>query len=220
MTQLSSTEEEITMKSLSLITMGLLVIGVSVYGCSQQISGQRDAEWTTLLDGSNPRTLDNWNRIGDANWRVEDGVVVADKGKGGHLVSKNSYKDFQIRAEFWADHTTNSGIFIRISDPKNVSGKGAYEVNINDQRPDTGYGTGAIPNVAKVSPMPKAGGKWNTYEITARGPQLIVMLNGIKTVDIQNSQFPEGHISLQFSNLDKGAPGGPIKWRIVQIKPL
>ena len=36
------------------------------------------------------------------------------------LVSKNSYKDFQIRAEFWADHTTNSGIFIRCTDPKKI----------------------------------------------------------------------------------------------------
>ena len=194
------------MKSLSL-TMGLLVIGVSVFGCSQQMSGQGDAGWITLLDGSNPKTLDNWNRIGDANWRVEDGTIVV-------------HRDTRIARLNWADHTTNSGIFIRDSDPKNVSGKSAYEVNINDQRPDTGYGTGAIPNVAKVSPNPKAGGKWNTYEITARGPQLIVMLNGIKTVDIQNSKFPEGHISLQFGNGDKGAPGGAIKWRIVQVRPL
>ena len=208
------------MKSLSLITMGLLVIGLTVFGCSQQMSGQRDAGWNTLLDGSNPKTLDNWNRIGDANWRVEDGAVVADKGKGGHLVSKNSYKDFQIRAEFWADHTTNSGIFIRISDPKDIGAKSAYEVNIYDQRPEPEYGTGAIVNFAKVSPMPKAGGKWNTYEITAKGPQLTIVLNGIKTVDIQHGQFPEGPFSLQFGNLDKGAPGGAIKWRIVQIKPL
>src|SRR5881409_3589522 len=101
---LSIMKEEITMKRLSVITMGLLVIGVSVFGCSQQMSGQGDAGWVTLLDGSNPKTLDNWNRIGDANWRAEDGVVVADKGKGGHLVSKNSYKDVQIGAAFWADH--------------------------------------------------------------------------------------------------------------------
>jgi Domain of Unknown Function (DUF1080) len=100
---LSIMKEEITMKRLSVITIGLLVIGVSVFGCSQQMSGQGDAGWVTLLYGSNPKTLDNWNRLGDANWRVEDGAVVADKGKGGHLVSKSSYKDFQIRAEFWAD---------------------------------------------------------------------------------------------------------------------
>jgi len=208
------------MKSSSLITMGLLVIGFAVFGCSPQMSGQGDAGWVTLLDGSNAKTLDNWNRVGDANWRLEDGAVVADKGKGGNLVSKNSYKDFQIRAEFWADHNTNSGIYIRITDPKTISSKSAYEVNIYDQRPESEYGTGAIVNVGKVSPMPKAGGKWNTYEITAKGPRLTVVLNGIKTVDIQHSQFPEGPIALQFGTLEKGAPGGPIKWRKVQIKPL
>src|SRR5207253_4788716 len=146
------------MKSLSVITIGVLIVGLTVLGCSQQMSGQGDAGWVTLLDGSNPKTLDNWNRIGDANWRAEDGAIVADKGKGGFLVSKNSYKDFQIRAEFWADHTTNSGVFIRCTDPNKITATNAYEENIFDHRPDPSYGTGGIVNVAKVSPMPKAGG--------------------------------------------------------------
>src|SRR5262245_53983499 len=124
-------KEESAMKGLTEIITGLLLVtGLAVSGCSPQSSGQGDAGWVTLLDGSNPNTLDNWNRIGDANWRIEDGAVVADKGKGGHLVSKNSYKDFQIRAEFWADHTTNSGIFFRISDPKAIGSKTGYEANI------------------------------------------------------------------------------------------
>jgi hypothetical protein len=184
------------------------------------MSNRGDAGWITLLDGSNPKTLENWNRIGDANWRVEDGAIVADKGKGGHLLSKNSYKDFQLRAEFWADHTTNSGIFFRISDPKQIGSKTAYEANIYDQRPEPEGGTGAIPNVANVPSMPKAGGKWNTYEITAKGSHLMVVFNGTKTVDVQHAQFTEGPISLQFSNREKGTPGGAIKWRRVQIRPL
>src|SRR5437868_1628841 len=200
------------MKSLSVIT-GVLIVGLSVFGCSQQMSGQGDAGWVTLLDGSNPKTLDNWNRIGDANWRAEDGAIVADKGKGGYLVSKNSYRDFQIRAEFWADHTTNSGIFIRCTDPKAITATNAYEVNIFDQRPDPSYGTGGIVNVAKVSPMPKAGGKWNTYVITAKGPRMIVVLNGTTTVDAQDSKLASGPIALQYG-------AGVVKFRKVQIRPL
>ena len=68
--------------------------------------------------------------------------------------------------------------------------------------------------------MPKAGGKWNTYEITAKGSHLTVVLNGTKTAEIQHTQFTEGPISLQFSNREKGTPGGAIKWRKVQIRPL
>ena len=209
------------MKRLSAFSSGLLLVsGLAILGCASQMSGQGDAGWITLLDGANPKTLDNWNRSGDVNWRAEDGVIIADKGKGGHLVSKNTYKDFQIRAEFWADQTTNSGIFFRISDPKAIGSRTAYEANIYDRRPDPEYGTGAIPNVAKVVPMPKAGGKWNNYEITAKGAQLTLVLNGIQTVDVQNSQFTEGPLALQFANGEKGAPGGAIKWRKVQIRPL
>src|SRR5215467_4965255 len=186
------------MKRCSVITLGLLVIALSVWSCASTSSSGPDAGWITLIDGASG--LDNWNRAGDANWRAEDGAVVADKGKGGFLVSKNSYKDFQIRAEFWADHTTNSGIFVRCTEPDKISATNAYEVNIYDQRPDPTYGTGAIVNVAKVVPMPKAGGKWNTYEITARGSQLTVLFNGVQTVDVQDSKRTQGPFALQFGN--------------------
>ena len=199
----------------SVIAATILVLAVTAFGCASLSS---DPGWVTLIDGA--KGLENWNRIGDANWRAEDGAIVADKGKGGHLVSKSSYQDFQIRAEFWADHTTNSGIFIRATDPNKVGADSAYEVNIYDGRPDPSYGTGAIVNVAKVSPMPKAGGKWNTYEITAKGPNLVVVLNGVKTVDVNDSKFARGPFSLQFGNGPNDAPGGAIKWRKVQIRPL
>lgn len=204
------------MKRLSVIALGTLVVGVTVFGCAQ-MSGS-DARWITLIDGT--AGLDNWNRVGDANWRAEDGAIVADKGKGGFLVSKNSYKDFQIRAEFWADHTTNSGIYMRCANPDVITDKTCYEANIFDQRPDPTYGTGGIVHIAPVSPMPKAGGKWNTYEITVKGPQLTVVLNGVQTAKVEHSQFAQGPIALQFANRPQDNPGGAIKWRKLQIKPL
>ena len=195
---------------------GLIVAALTFPGCSS-MSGQ--TKWTTLIDGASG--LENFERVGDANWRAEDGAIVADKAKvASYLVSKNSYKDFQIKAEFWADHTTNSGIFIRLSDPKTVAATNSYEVNIYDQRPEPIYGTAAIVDFAKVSPMPKAGGKWNTFVITAKGTNLIVEFNGVQTVNINDSKFASGPIALQFGNGPKDAPGGAIKWRKVQITLL
>jgi hypothetical protein len=203
----------------TVLIAGLLaLVGLTVLGFACISFGQAGAGWTTLIDGA--KGLDNWNRVGDANWRAEDGAIIADRGKGGFLVSKSSYKDFQIRAEFWADHTTNSGVFLRCSDPGAITATSAYEVNIYDQRPAPEYGTGAIVNVAKVSPMPKAGGKWNTYEITARGSQLTVVLNGVQTAEAQDTKHAQGPFALQFGNGPKDAPGGAIKWRKVQIRPL
>src|SRR3954453_1883393 len=197
------------MRRLSLPAAALFAFVLAVAGCSMMPGS--DAGWTKLIDGS--KGLENWNQIGEANWRAEDGAVVADKGAGGYLVSKNSYKDFQIRAEFWADTTTNSGIFIRAADPKKIGADTAYEVNIYDQRPDPSYGTGGIVNVAKVDPMPKAAGKWNTYEITAQGPHLVFVLNGQKTADVQDATHASGPIALQYGS-------GVVKFRKVQIKPL
>jgi 3-keto-disaccharide hydrolase len=194
-----------------------LAFGFAVVGCSLP-AWVPGTGWTTLIDGE--KGLDNFERVGDANWRVQDGAIVADKGKGGFLVTKSSYRDFQIRAEFWADHHTNSGIFFRAQDPKKIGSENAYEVNIFDQRPEPEYGTAGIVDFAKVPPHQyKAGGKWNTFEITAKGSQLTVMFNGVKTVDIQNSKFAQGPFALQFGNLPK-APGGAIKWRKVQVKLL
>jgi hypothetical protein len=179
-------------------------------GCSSMPFGQTDSGWITLFDGS---SLDNWNRIGDANWRLEGGLAQADKGNG-FLVSKNSYTDFQIKAEFWVDADANSGIFIRCSDPHKVTATNAYEVNIFDKRPDPTYGTGAIVNVAKPSTFIKAGGQWNTYEITAKGAEFTVTLNGIRTVDgVQDAKLVSGPIALQYA-------AGVVKFRKVQIRPL
>lgn len=175
--------------------------------------------WTTLIDGA--KGLENFERLGDANWRAEGDAIVADQAKAGSfLVSKKSYKDFELRAEFWADHHTNSGIFIRLSDPKVVTASNSYEVNIYDQRPDPLYGTAAIVDFAKVSPMPKAGGKWNTFVVTARGSSVVVVFNGVQTVHMNDRKFASGPVALQFANGPKDAPGGAIKWRKVQIMEL
>jgi hypothetical protein len=203
------------MKRLSFIsTMGLLVIGCIAFACSQQMSGQSDAGWITLIDG--PKGLENWNQVGSSNWAVVEGVVQADKRAGkeaGFLVSKNSYRDFQIRAEFWVSDDANSGIYMRCSDLNKITDKTCYEANIYDQRPDPSFGTGAIMHLAKVSPMPKAGGKWNTYEITAKGPHLIGVLNGTRTAEAKDTQFASGPIALQHG-------AGVVKFRKVQIRPL
>jgi len=195
----------------SLKTMaGGLVIGAAVLSAGAAFGD----DWVTLVDTGKKG---DWNEVGKANWEIKDGVLTADKLDGkaiAYLVSKTPYKDFQIRAEFWVDDEANSGIFIRCEKPDAIDGKSCYEVNIFDKRPDPSYGTGAIVDTAKVDPMPKAGGKWNTYEITAQGPHLVAILNGQKTADVQDSKhLNAGPIALQYGS-------GVVKFRKVQIKPL
>jgi 3-keto-disaccharide hydrolase len=194
----------------------LLVLASALASCAHMAG----SDWVTLIDGQ--AGLDNWNQIGDANWRAEGGAIVADKGKGGFLVSKNTYQDFEIRAEFWAESDTNSGVFLRCADASKVSAAICYEVNIWDIRPEPKYATGAIVDHAAV-PVPiiyKAGGRWNIYEISAKGSQLTVKLNGAVTASTQDSKHASGPFALQYGSGVQGAQGGVIKWRKVQIRPL
>ena len=200
-----------------------LALGLAAFGAlSYSPQASSETGWVTLFDGKN---LDHFSPIGNANWRLEDGSVVADKGNG-FLVTKEAYADYQIRAEFWVDADANSGIFIRCTDPEKIGSANAYEVNIWDTRPEQSYGTGAIVNVAKVDPMPHAGGKWNVMEITAKGSSFTVVLNGQKTVDAaQDAKFASGRIALQHGDGvkdDKGVVNdrGVVKFRKVEIKSL
>jgi hypothetical protein len=210
------------MKRWSALAGLLFVAATASWSMQQQAIGQ--GGWTVLFDGKN---LDAFNKVGDANWRIEDGAIVADKGNG-FLVSKNSYGDFELRAEFWVGPDANSGIFIRCTDPEKLTATNCYEVNIWDDRPEKDYATGAIVGVAKVDPMPTATGKWNVYEITAKGSKFTVTLNGKKTVDgVEDSKLKlaNGRIGLQHGPGNKDAQGnvndkGVVKFRKVEIKPL
>ena len=195
------------MKRTCALTFALLL----VFGgpeSSQPLAGQAGG-FTTLLEGS---SLKGWDVVGDANWEVVEGAVQATRGTG-FLVTPASYGDFQLTLEFWVTDDANSGVFIRCSDPKTITAMNAYEVNIYDKRPDPAYRTGAIVDVAKPAAMIDTGGKWNTYDITAQGPKLVVTLNGTRTVDVEHKGHVRGPIALQYG-------AGTVKFRNVRIRAL
>jgi hypothetical protein len=191
----------------------ILAAGLGLAGCAHEPAGGAPGGWVTLLDGS---SMKGWYPVGNANWRVEDGAVVADKLTGkatGFLVTDKSYRDFELHAEFWVSHDANSGIYMRCGNPQVFTDKICYEANIFDERKDPSYGTGAVTNFAKVSPMPKAGGQWNNYDITLKGTHIVVVLNGVKTAEFDHSLLKDGQIALQYAQ-------GVVKFRNVRIKEL
>jgi Domain of Unknown Function (DUF1080) len=191
--------------------LALAGLALALGGCA---TGGMGGGWTTLVQGAGG--MDNFTRVGEANWSATDGAIQATQGgkDPSYLVSKSSYRDFMLRVEFWSSDDANSGVFLRCQNPAVVTDENCYEANIFDQRPDPSYGTGAIVKVAKApDPMPKAGGKWNTYEITAKGSRLVLVLNGTKTVDVEDSKLAAGPIALQWGR-------GTIRFRKVEIRPL
>jgi hypothetical protein len=191
-------------------------LALALAGCAGSGSGSGSGSgWTTLVD--NGSGMENFDQFRSANWASKDGAIQADSGgkDPAYLVSKQSYKDFELRAEFWASDDANSGVFLRCQNRQDIGDESCFEANIFDQRPDPSYATGAIVKVAAVpKDFERAGGKWSTFEITARGSRLTVVMNGKQTVDVITTRpHFEGPIALQWGR-------GTIKFRKVQIREL
>jgi len=193
--------------------MASFAAALAVAGCAG-MHGAGSGGWETLIDGE--QGLENFNRVGDADWHAADGAIVADRKEGkasAFLVTKKSYTDFEIHAEFWVSHDANSGIYMRCANGANPTDTTCYEANIYDERPEAKYGTGAITHLAAVDPMPKAGGKWNTFDLTVKGPRVTVVLNGVETAQIEDHKLASGPFGLQYVQ-------GVVKFRKVQVRPL
>lgn len=202
------------MKRIPKATIAVAAAGAfALVGCGSMPAGDG---WQTLIDGG--KGMDNFTNMGGANWHAEADAIVADKRPGTeptyYLATKQSYKDFQVRAEFWVSDDANSGLYLRCSDVRPMTDRTCHEANIFDKRPDPSYATGAIVWLVKApTPVPLTGGKWNVMEVIAKGPHMTVILNGVKTAETNEARETNGVIGLQYA-------GGVVRFRKLQVKPL
>jgi hypothetical protein len=166
--------------------------------------------WVTLFAGQD---LNQFTRVGGANWQIVDDVVESTSGEPGFLVTRGQYGDVHVMAEFWTSPEANSGIFMRCQDPTSIGAASCYEVNIFDQRPDQTYRTGGIVDVAAPMAQIDAANQWNTFDIVMEGDHLVVTMNGTVMVDTNDSKFAVGPIAFQWS-------AGTVRFRNLKLRPL
>ena len=145
---------------------------------------------------------------GASHWDVVAGTLSPCGDPAGYLTSLESYKDFELTLDFRTAEDTNSGVFIRAP-----GGSGGYEVQIWKSQP-AGYNTGSIVATARTAREFKfIPDQWNHYEITAESDHLVVVLNGIKTLDVHDSQFSDGRIRLQYQKF-------PIEFKNIKLRAM
>jgi hypothetical protein len=143
--------------------------------------------FVALFNGKN---LDNW--IGNKkSYNAEDGMIVIKPvdDSGGNLYTVKEYSDFVFRFEFQLTAAANNGLGIRAP----LTGDAAYvgmELQILDDsapvyanlQPYQYHGSvyGVIPSRRGFL---KPVGDWNYEEVTARGSQIKIILNGTTIVD-------------------------------------
>ncbi len=177
--------------------------------------------WKPLFDG---RTLEGWRPSGGGAWTIEDGILIgriqADEPRHGHLFSTQTLDDFTVRLEFMSPRG-NSGVYFRAEAAGPIGIRG-FQAEVDGRSGKTG-GLYETAGRQWVVPSPKESdsfedayrpGEWNSMTITARGPRIVVHVNGVKTADIVDSVGRrEGPLALQLH----GNEDMEVRFRSIQL---
>jgi hypothetical protein len=150
---------------------------------------QAEPGFTSLFDG---RTLNGWQLIRGRGpgYIVENGVIVCPEDGGGNLFTTREYSNFVLRLDWRLWEGGNNGVGIRAP----LEGDAAYvgmEIQILDDESSKYKGrlkptqyTGSIYDVFPArTGFVKRDGEWNSYEITADGSRVRIVLNGETVMD-------------------------------------
>ncbi|MDR2809414.1 MAG: DUF1080 domain-containing protein [Tannerellaceae bacterium] len=168
-----------------------------VIGVAQNTLTEKEEKqgWKLLFNGKN---LDGWTSAGkdlppSAGWVVENGVLTVQKEgdkRGGDIITKEQFSDFELKVDFKITAGANSGIkyfFVRYE-------KGGwlgleYQLIDDETHPDAKLGRDGNRRQASLYDMfaPKQNsdkpvGEWNQARIVAKGSQVSHYLNGKKVL--------------------------------------
>ena len=122
----------------------------------------------------------------ESSWQVEGGVLHGGEPRGTWLMSERAYADFDLQFEFKLGPRGNSGCALRSP----LRGDPAFDA-LELQMADFRYNEAAKPSeltgglyraLAPTKQVYKPE-EWNRYEISLRGQQVVVLLNGEKILD-------------------------------------
>jgi len=171
-------------------------------------------------DGMMPlidENLDNWFSQDNAVWTNEGGSLIGRKGPG-HLFTKASYTNFEMRALVKINDHGNSGMYFRVKpnpDPNNPWPIG-YEAQVDNHDPKNF--TGVVYDKAwasDVSAPITRDNAWFDYRVRVEGSHIRTWINGQPMVDTQLNEFESGHLAVQGHH-----DGNIVEYRDIRIIEL
>lgn len=157
--------------------------------------------------------LSTWQKVGDDLWRLTDQGADAGPAEAmGFLVSNATYDDFALSVEYWVEDDTNSGIFIRCSDPQEIGSGNCYEINVWDSHPNQESRTGSIVTFLQPLVHVDTLERWVRVDIEASGSRIRASFDGQLTAELINERSLSGVIALQYGGT------GTLKFRNLSIK--
>lgn len=168
------------------------------------------------------------------SYEVKDGAIYCKPKKGGNVFTNEQYNDFVVRLEYKVPPGGNNGLAIRYPGKGRASADAMCEIQILDDD---------APKHAKIDPRQANGSaygmapsqrgyqrpanEWNFMEVTVRGSQIQVELNGTRIMDTDLSKITEFKNNLPHPGKDRTSGhfgfcghNDPVAFRNIQIKRL
>lgn len=189
------------------------------------------AGWVDIMPSTD---LQGWHRtavppqdpLGKPQWSVEEaGKVLLCNGEGGHdmFLCDREFGDAVFHVEFRYTKVEgktgyNSGIYVR----NNSDGSIWHQAQIGDGNGGYLFGETPLPDGQKKffttnkevkDGRVKPAGEWNTIEITARGTNLSLWVNGMVTCQVGDCGNPKGLVGVE-------GEGYRIEFRNLKVKEL
>ena len=121
----------------------------------------------------------------DKGWKIEDGIIHR-HSKGGDIITKESYKDFELSFEWKISKAGNSGVKYRTKGSLGLEYQVLDDIDHRDRKIDNHRAASMYEIIAAPDDKPlKPVGEWNHGRIVAKGNHIEHWLNGVKVVEIE-----------------------------------
>ena len=221
--------------------LAALLVCVSLSATAQEpgftplFDGKSLAGWKTYLRPDKSGATPDPKTV----WQIRDGVIICKGKPNGYIVTEKEYGDYVLKLKwrFPADSKGgNSGVLLHVTGPDRVwpnsveaqlfAGSAGDFWLIADEK-------GRLPNLeidqsrkdpknkegrhyfrmAKDTPVEKKFGEWNDYEITCKGGDITLVVNGKKVNEGKNGELTKGRIALQ-------SEGAEVHFKDITIRPM
>ena len=121
----------------------------------------------------------------EKGWKIEDGVIHR-HAKGGDIITKASYKNFELSFEWKISKAGNSGVKYRTKGSLGLEYQVLDDQNHPDRKIDNHLAASMYEIIAAPANKPiKPVGEWNKARIVAKGNHIEHWLNGVKVIEIE-----------------------------------
>jgi hypothetical protein len=225
-----SNDDKQRVNSMQAIYANLFAFAV-LFACVGRAAGAESA--TQLFNGRNLEgwtfKLDNPKVPMEKVWSVSDGIIHCRARPSGYLLTeKNDFENYVLTVEWrWPDKGGNNGVLVHATEPAALGvWPKCLEVQLKDGEAGDLWVIGTTLEIENpegriedrrhknlTDGSEKQLGEWNTIEITCRGDDVTVKVNGELVNHATKLSQSKGAIALQ-------SEGTPIEYRKVELRKL